>query len=94
LSTQGIRVLKREERAEYVARDVTVRALDCGYCSRDSMTYSREGLISWLSPHGSSPHPNVITVMMLLRKIVPFLGVGVLREMKKLIDEQIEKSTA
>jgi hypothetical protein len=58
------------------------------------MTYSREGLISWLSPHGSSPHPNVITVMMLLRKIVPFLGVGVLREMKKLIDEQIEKSTA
>jgi hypothetical protein len=82
------------KRTEFTVRETTARALSCAHCTRDSMTFNSEGAIGWLSPHGTHAHANGITITMLLRKIVPHLGVSVLRELRRIVDEQLEKVAA
>lgn len=83
------RIIKSQVRTDLIMREKVAHTLECLLCTRDSLTVTSAGVISWLSPHGKEPHANAITVLALMKWFVKFAGVNVLRDLRQVIDERL-----
>jgi hypothetical protein len=68
----------------------TARALTCAYCSRDSLTVTRSGLIYIKAAHGGDAHPSAITIQKLLQWSMPHLDIHTVRDIVRLGTEELE----
>lgn len=80
-----VRHIKAKERVAY--------GVECAHCTRDSLEMNRAGLITWKSPHGdnNNPHPNAVSIQTLVAWGVTVLDAATLKEMRRMIDEGLNK---
>lgn len=78
-------------------RDIASYGLDCAHCSRDSLVFTGDTL-HWKSPHKNGnnveSHPNAITMYTLNSIYFTFADPAVLKALRAMIDEQLEKRAA
>lgn len=82
----NVTVIKASERVAH--------GIDCAHCYRDALVVTHNGIVCWKSAHDGETHANAIGMNVLLQWYMMIANTATLLDMRRVIDERLEKLAA